>query len=144
MQAGHAPKITFYLIQPQFLTLLLINGSGSVQHHIAACIVFREGNEIADGIAATEQGAESVEAECDTSVRRCAVFERTQQKPKFFVGFFLAEAEGIEHAFLNVALENANGAAADFCAIEHEVIRIGFNVGILAAVHHPRQVFGFG
>ena len=43
-----------------FIQLLVINRTWRIQHHITAAVFF-EGNEVADGFAAAENGAKTIE-----------------------------------------------------------------------------------
>lgn len=66
--------LTFYSYSKLF-QLLFRNCRRCINHHIAACIIFREGNEIADGVGATKKRTQAIEAKGDTSVWRRSKFK---------------------------------------------------------------------
>ena len=97
----------------------------SVEHHVAALIVLGECDEVADALLSAEEGAETVKAECDASVRRSTVLESVDQEAEAVVRILMAEAEDLEHTLLYPGIVDTDGAAAHLGAVEHEVVGIG-------------------
>ena len=131
-----SPTLLSFQIQRnlQFIQLLLGNRRGRAAHHIAASVVLREGNEVADAVGATEKRAETVEAEGQTSVRRCSVLEGTHQEAELLLSLLVSEAEGVEHLVLQGAVVDTDGAATDLHTVHHDVVGIGANVAPLVRI----------
>ena len=64
------------------------DGRGRVNHHVAAGVVFGEGDEVADAVGAAEEAAEAVEAEGEAAVGWRAVLEGIEQEAELGLGFF--------------------------------------------------------
>ena len=58
-------------------------------------------------------------------MRRCSVAEGVHQEAELFLGFFGGEAQVAEHHHLRFPVVDTDGAAADFIAVEHDVVRVG-------------------
>ena len=84
----------------QLAQLLVADDAGSVRERARGLLGLGEGDHIADGFRAGQDGADAVNAEGDTAVRRCTELERFQQKPEFGVRLRVLDAERGEHAFL--------------------------------------------
>ena len=84
----------------KFVELRLVNSRWRIDHHIAALIVLRECDVVTDRIAAAEQCAYTVKAECETSVRRSTELEGIDDKSELVCCLFLADSENFEHALL--------------------------------------------
>ena len=126
----------------EFVVLFVVNGAWRVDHHVAARIVFRERNEIADAVTAAKERTESIETECQPAVGRCAILKRVHQEAKLRLRLFGTEAEQVEHARLHGFVVNSNGTATDFNAIDDHIVSVGAN-GTGVAVDEAK-VFGLG
>ena len=104
----------------QLIQLLLRYRRGRAAHHVAAGVVLREGDEVADAVGTAEQGAETVETESQTSVRRCAVLEGTHQEAELLLSLFVGEAKGVEHLVLQGAVVDTDGATTDLHTVPSE------------------------
>ena len=80
--------------------MLLCDWRRRAAHHVSSSVVLREGDEVADRVGATEERAETVEAEGQASVRRCAILEGAHQEAELFLCLLVSEAEGMEHLVL--------------------------------------------
>ena len=94
---------------------------------------FGEGDHVADGAGSGEQHHQAVEAEGNAAVRGRAEFKSAEQEAELLLRLFFSNAEQIEHLGLHVRGVNADGAAADFAAVEDKIIspaadfeRLGF------------------
>ena len=55
-----------------------VDGGGAVGHEVLAAVVFREGDDFADGVGSGEQHDEAVHAEGDAAVGRSSEPERVE------------------------------------------------------------------
>ena len=72
-EPGRALLFRLYQREAELVELRLVDAARGVEHHIAARIVLREGDVIADRVRAAEERAQAVEAERKAPVGRCAV-----------------------------------------------------------------------
>ena len=128
----------------QLVQLLLGNRGRRAAHHVATGVVLREGDEVADAVGATEERAETVEAEGQTSVRRCAVLEGTHQEAELLLRLLVGEAEGVEHLVLQGAVVDTDGAATDLHTVHHDVVGIGTDVAPLRRIVEQGLILGLG
>ena len=63
---------------------------------------------------------------------RCTVFEGAEEEAEFLFCFFRCQADGLEDALLYVRLVDTEGAAAEFDAVEDQVISLGIDVSRVA------------
>ena len=101
-------------LNTQLLQLLIINYRGCINHHIAAGVVFWEGDEVSDAVALAEYHAEAVETEGDAAVGWGAKLKGIHQEPKLVLGLFGGKAEAVEHESLQIAVVYADAAATYF------------------------------
>ena len=73
-------------------------------------------------LLAAEQHHQAVEAEGDAAVGRCAGLQGREQEAELFLVLRGLHAEGVKHLLLEVALVDADAAAADLQAVEHQVV----------------------
>jgi hypothetical protein len=65
----------------------------------------------------------AIDAEGDAAVRRAAELQRIEQEAELLARFFLADCRaGYEHGLLHGAVVDADRAAADLGAVQHQVI----------------------
>ncbi len=88
---------------------------------------FGEGDDFADGFFAGEEHDDAVEAERDAAVRRSAVGQRVEEEAEAAAELFFGEAERFEEALLHVLAMNSDAAAAEFDAVEDEVVAFAAN-----------------
>ena len=121
-----------------FLTLRGRNRGRGLGQRIETAAGLREGDDVADGIGLRQQGDDAVPTESDTTVRRGAVLEGVQQEAEPRLGFLLADAHHVEHAVLDVAAVDTDGAAADLVAVADDVVGVGQSVArVLVEVVEP-------
>ena len=89
-------------------------------------------------------------------MRRGAVFESAEQESEFVLLLFFVHAQGREHLFLQLPLEDADGSAADLVPVQHHVVGVCLDAGIgmlqvfgrvfddRAVVDHRFDLRGFG
>ena len=134
-QLSHNQSDCYYLFQIQsnlqLIQLLLSNRRRRTAHHIAAGVVLRESDEVADAVGTAEKRAEAVEAEGQTSVRRSTVLKSTHQEAKLLLSLLISETKRVEHLVLQGAVVDTDGAAADFHTVHHDVVGIGADVAPL-------------
>ena len=106
----------FHQREAQLVQLGLVDAARCVEHHVAAGVVLREGDVVADRIRAAEQRTQPVEAEGETAVRGRAELEGVHQEAEAHLSLFGREARlFVNGAFGEVAfgrmgtLGSANG-----------------------------------
>ena len=114
-------------IQTELVELGLVDLGRSVDHHVTALVVLREGDEVTDGLLAGEQCADTVETKCQTSVRRSTVLEGVDDESELIFSLLRTDAQNLEHSLLNLRIMDSDGTATEFCAVQHEVVGIGAN-----------------
>ena len=115
-------------IDASFLTLRRRNRGRGLGQRVETAAGLREGDDIADRVGLRQQGDDAVPTESDTTVRRGAVLEGIQQEAELRLGFLLADAHHVEHAVLDVAAVDTDGAAADLVAVADDVVGVGQRV----------------
>ena len=81
----------------------------------------------------------AIQAQCDTSVRRCTEFQRFEKKSEFVARFLLGEAEYFENPGLDVAAMDSDRTPSDLSTIQHQVIC--FRANPLRMSFERREVF---
>ena len=121
-----------------------IQRGGRVYHHVAAGVVFRKGDEVADGIAAAEEAAQTVEAKGNAAVRGRAVFKGVEQEAEAVLCFFRRKTQEAEHALLQGPVVDTNRSATYFHSVDDQVVGIGTHRAGIAVhqVHVFRQWTG--
>ena len=109
----------------QFVELFGVDGGGGGQHSVAAGVVLRERDKVADAVAVAQNGAKTVETEGDTTVRRGTEFEGVDQESELALGLLFGEIQGFEHALLQFRTVDTDGAATDFGTVDNQVVGIG-------------------
>lgn len=112
-------------LQAKFVELRLVDIARCVEHHVAAVVVFREGDVVADRLRTSEERAEPVETEGQTAVRGCAVLEGVHQEAETLLRLFRREAQQLEHLGLQFRVVDTDRAAADLGAVTDEVVGVG-------------------
>ena len=79
-------------LQIQLVELRLVDVARGVEHHVAAGVVLREGDVVADRLRAAEQRTQPVEAEGETAVRGRAELEGVHQEAEAHLSLFGREA----------------------------------------------------
>lgn len=69
-------------LQAKFVELRLVDIARCVEHHVAAVVVFREGDVVADRLRTAEERAEPVETEGQSAVRGAPYLKAFIRKPK--------------------------------------------------------------
>ena len=119
--------------------LLVIHRRGRVHHQVHRLLRLREGNDVADAVASGQQHHEPVRADGEAAVRRRAVFQRADQMAETALDFGLGQALDLEHPRLEFRVVDADAAAAEFGAVEHDVISLRAHV--LGIAVEQRHVF---
>src|SRR5262245_54391663 len=79
-------------------------------------------NYVANGLRADHQHHEAVDAERNAAVRWAAESQCIEQESKPHIGF-LTEIQNFEHGFLHFAAVHADRSAAEFVAVQHDIVR---------------------
>src|SRR5882672_5975724 len=87
--------------QPQFLQLLLAHRSRRIYHQIHRARRLREGNDLSQAVRTRQNHDNPVKAQSNPAVRRRAVLQGLQEKPKTAAGLFLRHAQRTENQALN-------------------------------------------
>ena len=135
--------------QLQFVELFRVEHARGVEHHVAAAVVLREGDTVADGVEFCEDAHEAVETESKSCVRRCAIFECVDEEAELGHSALRCETEYLEHLLLQFAVVDTQTASADLDAVAHEVVGLGTNQlrmlleqGDVVRVGHGERVVG--
>ncbi len=110
---------------PASLRCCAVIGAGRLGQRVVAAAGLRERDDVADGLHAGQQRHHAVPAEGDAAVRRGAELEALQQEAELGLGVCLVQAHELEDPFLDVALVDTDGAAADFVAVADDVVGVG-------------------
>ncbi len=102
--------------------LFIVDRRRCAAHEVGAALGFGEGDDVADVGDAAEDHDEAVEADGDAAVGRSAVLEGIQEEAELgFLGGFVDAQEG-EDFLLDVDAVDTDGAAADFGAVDDDVV----------------------
>ena len=112
-------------LQIQLVELRLVDVARGVEHHVAAGVVLREGDVVADRLRAAEQRAQTVETERKAAVRGRSVLEGVHQEAETLLRLFRREAQQLEHLGLQFRVVDTDRAAADLGAVADEVVGVG-------------------
>ena len=116
----------------EFAELLEVGFGGRLGHHFNATVVFRKCDDIADAVLAGDQHDESVEAEGDAAVRWSAEFEGLEDMAEEELLLFFVHAEHAKHLGLEVGLVDSQAAAADFHAVENDIVSHSTDFSVFA------------
>ena len=88
----------------QIFQLSIVYPGRCVGHQFAGIGNLREGNHIPQAVAVAHQHTQPIQPEGHSAVRRCAVTEGINEEPEFFVRFFFAHSQGMEHMHLQLGV----------------------------------------
>src|SRR5579871_5529790 len=109
----------------EFAQLALRDGRGRVAHQVGAARRFGERNYVADRRLTRQNHHQAIEPEGDSTMWRRAIFQSVEQEEETAPSLFIRHAERGEDLRLHVAAMNTNRAGAQFCAVQHQVVRLG-------------------
>ena len=112
-------------LQIQLVELRLVDVARGVEHHVAAGVVLREGDVVADRLRAAEQRAQTVETERKAAVRGRSVLEGVHQEAEALLRLLGREAQQFEHLLLQLRVVDTDRTAADLRAVADEVVGVG-------------------
>ena len=117
-------RLFFLFLDPdmQVCELHRVDDIGSAAHKVGCILVLGEGDDFTDAVGAGQQHDKTVYAVGQSCVRRNAVLEGREQETEFFIGFLFGEADDLKHLLLDVALVDTDTAAAEFDAVEDNVV----------------------
>src|SRR4051795_2212913 len=102
--------------------LLVVDPRGGAGERVAAARGLRERDDLADRVAPAEQRHDAVDAHRDAAVRGRAVAQRVEQEAEAAVGVLLAQPDDLEDLALDLGRVDADRAAAELPAVDHEVV----------------------
>ena len=105
------------------------DGAGGFGHEVGAGLGFGERDDVADGLAVEHEHDEAVDAQGDAAVGRGAEAEGIEEEGEFFLGVFGRDAQEAEDFRLYILLVDTDGAAAEFDAVEDDVVGLGVDLG---------------
>lgn len=126
----------------ELVELRLVEPRRGVEHHVAAGVVLREGDVVADRVRAAEERAEPVETEGQTSVRGRTELEGVHQEAELLLRPLGREAQALEDLRLQFGVVDTDRAAADLRAVADEVVGVGAHAARIA--FEVLHVLGFG
>jgi hypothetical protein len=97
----------------KILKLLRIYRCRSFHHKTGRVFYLREGNYVTDAVCTYHKHNDTVEAVCETSVRRYSVLERVKQEAELLSCSLFCEAKNFEHLLLDIILVDTDGSAAE-------------------------------
>src|SRR6185312_16068791 len=103
-------------LDPELTELAPVDRGGRPRERVAARSGLRERDDVADRLAAGEDGHQAVEPERDPAVRRRAVLQRLEQEAEAPIGLLLGHAESLEDLLLDLGLVDTDRAAAELDA----------------------------
>ena len=119
-------------LQIQLVELRLVDVARGVEHHVAAGVVLREGDVVADRLRAAEQRAQTVETERKAAVRGRSVLEGVHQEAEALLRLLGREAQQFEHLLLQLRVVDTDRTAADLRAVADEVVGVGAHAARVA------------
>ena len=130
--------------QIQLIELCLVDVTRGVEHHVAAGVVLREGDVVADRLRPAEQRAQAVEPERQSAVRGRAVLESVHQEAEALLRLVGREAQQFEHLLLQLRVVDTDRTAADLRAVADEVVGVGTHAARVAVEELDVLEFGRG
>src|SRR5579863_10196596 len=112
----------------QLFELLLINRRRCVHQQIQRALCLGKCNHLTDIIFVGQQHDETVYAERNTSVRRCAILESFEHMPKLLCNLLVIQFHQREHFVLQVRHIDTHTATANFIAIADDVVLLCTNI----------------
>ena len=97
----------------------------AVGHEVLAAVVFREGDDVADRLGSGQEHDDAVETEGDAAVRRSTEAKGIEDVAEEIGLFLRGDTEGVEHVALEIAFVDSEAAAAEFDAVENDVVGDG-------------------
>ena len=88
----------------QLIQLLLFNRGGGPHHNILCALVHRERDNLPNAVLAGKQHNHTVDAGCDTCMRRRTIFEGINQEAKLSHCTLWGKAENLEHLLLKFTI----------------------------------------
>src|SRR5262249_53467347 len=90
-----------------------------------------EGDDVADRLRPDEHRADPVEPESDPAVGGRSRLERAEEEAELRLRVLRGDAQGTEHALLDVAAVDADRPARDLRPVEDEIVRLrGHRAGV--------------
>ena len=89
-------------LQLEFLQLLGVKLSRSIEHHVAPAVILREGDAVAYAIQTGHDAHEAVETEGEASMGRCAILESVDEEAELGHCPFWSKAQNVEHLGLQL------------------------------------------
>ena len=129
-------------VEVQLVELRRVDGRRCIEHHVAAGIVLRESDVVADRLRAAEQRAQTVEPEGQAAVRRRAVLEGVHQETELLLRLLGREAQAREDRGLQLGIVDTDRTAADLGTVADEVVGVGAHAARVA--FEVGHVLGFG
>ena len=106
-----------------------------VAHQIDGLRRLWERDYLADRRLTRQEGANAIEAERESAVRRRAVLERLEEESEAVLRVLVREPEQAEHLGLRLAVMNTNAAAAELPAVEDHIVGLRHHLARLRFKH---------
>ena len=120
------------------------DGGRTARHDVATTVVLGEGNEVADAVGTTKEGAETVETEGETGMWRRTIGKGVHQEAELGSSALVGKAQGVEHLVLQGTVVNTDTATTDFHTIDDDVVGIGADVAPTCGVVKESLVLRLG
>ena len=116
----------FFIIVGNFdaedVKLGLVNHIGRFAHQIERAVCCRERDDIADVVGAGQHHDQTLKADADAAMGRCAVAEGIQEEAESLLRLFHGQADCLEDLFLQILVVDTDGAGKQLIAVENQVI----------------------
>ena len=109
----------------KFDQLLGFHRAGGFGHEVGAALRLGERDHIPDRLAVEHEHDQAVESQRDAAVGGGAEAEGVEEEREFALGILRGNAQQAEDFALDFLLVDTDGAAADFDAVEHDIVRLG-------------------
>ena len=111
--------------QAEFIQLLLVDNTRGIEHNIATAVVLGERYDIADAVKFSKEAYETVQAVCQTTMRRCAILEGVHEETELLLCLFGGEAEDFEYLLLQLGIVDTDAATTNLNTVDDHVVGIG-------------------
>ena len=115
----------------QLIKLCGVDGSGALGHKLACVLNLGEGGHIAQGVAAKQLHTKSVKTDTDSAVGRPPYLNAPVRNPNFRSASSLESPSMSKMRLCRSGVGDTNGAAGKLNAVEHQVIGLGSDLGLV-------------
>ena len=119
---GDLPLLSRLYLYAKLVQLLLIHSGGRARHRTKGFLRFREGYDIAYGVAADEERHKAIQSESHAAMRRRAVFERVKKKSEPQLRLAFIDTYDLEYQLLHLTVMDSDTAGTYLSSVYHKII----------------------